>query len=252
MLRLAICDDLKEDRDYLLNLIKGMSLNKDLVYDFEISIFTCGEDLENHYKDGEGYFDIIFLDIYMVGNTGIKTARQVRKYDSTCKIIFITTSINHALEGYSVFAYNYLVKPINTQVFAGIFKKAVEETNKEKKKALCIKSGNKVRVILYKDIRYIESQGKTVKINTTCDAQIVCYQKLDEIESVLDDPRFLRSHKSFLVNMDYVESVKEYFFTFSDNVQVPIRQRGYSSIKKRYYDFILNKLDQTEHSQVEK
>ncbi len=69
--------------------------------------------------------------------------------------------------------------------------------------------------------------------------EITCYLKLDEIESMLVDPRFLRSHKSFLVNMDYVICVEEYFFTLIGNKNVPIRQKSFSSIKKKYYDFIL-------------
>ena len=75
------------------------------------------------------------------------------------------------------------------------------------------------------------------------DGEITCYLKLDEIESTLADPRFLRSHKSFLVNMDHVLSVEEYFFTLDDDNNVPIRQKGFSGIKKRYYEFILKKLD---------
>jgi len=59
MLKLAICDDLKTDRDLLISLIKGMSFNNDLDYDFEMSFFTCGEELENHYEDKKSSFDII-------------------------------------------------------------------------------------------------------------------------------------------------------------------------------------------------
>lgn len=243
MLKLAICDDVKLDRDIISNLINGMCLNNNLDYNFAISIFKCGEDLENHYEDGKSSFDIIFLDIYMTGKTGIETARQIRKYDSLSKIIFTTTSTNHALEGYSVFAYNYLVKPITLQAFTPVFKKAVEEAYTEKKKALCVKSGNKVEVIQYKNIKFIESQGKTIKIFTIYGDEITCYLKLDEIESMLVDPRFLRCHKSFLVNMDYVVRVEEYFFTLDDDNNVPIRQKGFSGIKKGYYEFILKKLD---------
>ena len=243
MIKLAICDDLKEDRDIILNSINRMYSDKDLDYDFEVSMFTCGEDLENHYEDGKSPFDIIFLDIYMTGKTGIETARQIRKYDSLCKIIFTTTSTGHALEGYSVFAYNYLVKPITSQAFVPVFKKAMEEANIEKKKALYVKAGNKVQAIQYKNIRYIESQGKVIKIFTIYGDEISCYLKLDEIESMLVDPRFLRSHKSFLVNMDYVASVEEYFFVLDDNKNVPIRQKGFSDIKKKYYQFVLRKLD---------
>ena len=243
MLRLAICDDTEEDTRFLSALIKEMCSGKELDYDFDVSFFTCGEDLENYYEEGNYPFDIIFLDVYMTGQTGIETARKIRRYDGRCKIIFTTVSPNYALEGYSVFAYNYLVKPINPQLLAPVFKKAAEETYTEKKKSLCVKAENRVRIIPYKDIKYIESEGKIVRIFTGYNDKTACYLKLDEIEEMLADPRFLRSHKSFLVNMDYVTSVEGYFFILTDNIKVPIRQKSLSDIKKRYYEFILKKLD---------
>lgn len=242
MLEIAICDDVKEDRDLLMDLVNRM-IDLDLDCNFHISSFSCGEDLENHYEEGKSPFDIIFLDIYMTGKTGLETARQIRKKDNACKIIFTTTSTCHALEGYSVFAYNYLVKPINPQVFTPILKKAVHEAYTEKEKNLCVKAVNKVQSIRYKDIKYIESQGKIIRIFMINGKEISSYMKLDEIESMLVEQRFLRCHKSFLLNMDYVESVEKYQFTLGDYVKVPIRQREFSSIKRQYYEFIVKKLD---------
>ncbi len=243
MLELAICDDSKAERKLLLSLIKSICSDRNMKYDFETSSFTCGEDLINHYEDGGIHFDIIFLDIYMADKTGIETARQIRKYDAACKIIFITTSMDHALDGYSVFAYNYLVKPVTPQIFASVLKKALEGADSEKKKALYVKSGNKLQLIPYKDIKYIESQGRITKIFTLKGEEISCYLKLDDIESALTDPRFLRSHKSFLVNMDCIVSVKEYFFTLFDNTDVAIRQKGFTAIKKKYCEFIIKRVD---------
>lgn len=243
MLELAICDDSKQDSELLLGLIKGICCDRNPEYDFKISIFACGEDLINHYEDGQSHFDIIFLDIYMKSKTGIETAHQIRKYDGMCKIIFTTASTGHALDGYSVFAYNYLVKPIDPQVFASVFTKALEGTYSEKKKVLCVKLRNKVQLIQYKDIKYIESQGKVTRIFTLKGDEINCYLKLDEIEPLLEDSRFLRCHKSFLVNMDYVVSIKEYFFTLFENTNVAIRQKGFTAVKRKYCDFIIKKLE---------
>ena len=56
-------------------------------------------------------FSVAFLDIYMMGMTGIEAARELRKTDTDCLLIFTTTSTDHALEGFQVRAMHYLVKP---------------------------------------------------------------------------------------------------------------------------------------------
>lgn len=246
MLRLAICDDIKEDRDFLIFLINRIHHDENSNQEFDIHTFTCGEDLINHYENTHNSFDIIFLDIYMTGKSGMEAARRIREFDTACKIIFVTSSTDHAIEGYGVFAFNYLVKPIRPETFELVFKKAIGDTITEKANVLSIKSGNKVHTIQYKEIRYIEIAGKIVKIHTLDGAVLDSHLKLDEIEKMLIDPRFLRSHKSFLVNMDHVAVIEEYSITMTGHINVPIRQKGYSGIKKKYFDYILKKYSESQ------
>lgn len=244
MINIAICDDLELDRKYLTNLIKDYSTI--LSYDIHIMSFTSGEDLVAYYEDENRGFDIIFLDIYMGGENGIKTAEKIREFDSQCKIIFTTTSTDHALESFKVFPFNYLIKPITKEIFNVVLKKVILNIDKEKQKSITVKTENQIKNILYKDIKFMESFSRKIQIHTT-HGDISCYAKLDEVETGINDERFLRCHKSFLVNMDYISSVEDYSFILTDNTEVPIKQRTFASIKKNYYTYIVDKTHLNNH-----
>lgn len=239
MLLIAICDDLQSDRIQIEKLIKACPLKEDA--DINIMTFDSGESLVKYYADSKSPFDIIFLDIYMSGENGINTAKQIRKCDSNCKIIFTTSSPDHALESFEVFPFNYLIKPVLKVAFDPVFEKAIKEINKEKKKSLSIKIGPSIQTVFYKDILFIDSNAKMLNIHTIKNKSFSFNSKLDDIEKQINDKRFIRCHQSFLVNMDYILSLDNYSFKLIDDTQIGVTQRNFTSIKKAFYDYILDK-----------
>lgn len=238
MLFTAICDDLDLDRKHLTTLIQDYCTLSS--YDISIMTFSSGENLVAYYMDENIRFDVIFLDIYMGGDNGIKTAQKIREFDSYCKIIFTTTSTDHALDSFSVFPFNYLVKPITQDIFNIVFKKAVHTVDKEKQNSITVKTEAQIHTLLYQDIKFVGSFGRKIDIHTT-QGVVSFYSKLDIVEKKLNDLRFLRCHKSFLVNMDYIASVEDYSFVLKDKTMVGIKQRAYASIKKDYYAYVFSK-----------
>ena len=239
LLLLGICDDLPSDRLQIEKYIKDYCIKEDT--DINFLTFENGETLVKYYVDDNAAFDIIFLDIYMGGKNGIKTAEQIRKYDSDCKIIFITSSTEHALESFEVFPFNYLIKPISKNIFDHVFEKAIKIIAKEKQKSLSIKIGSTIQTVFYKDILFIDSNAKILNIHTSKNQILSSHLKLDDIEKEIDDNRFIRCHQSFLVNMDYILSVEDYSFKLTDITQVPVTQRYFAKIKKTFYDYILDR-----------
>jgi two-component system, LytTR family, response regulator LytT len=239
MLLLGICDDLKDDRLKIVRLVKDCCIKGS--YDIRIIHFENGESLVKYYVNGKIPFDIIFLDIYMNGKNGVKTAEQIREYDSVCKIIFTTSSSEHALESFKVYPFNYLTKPIFKSIFNDVFEKALKDIDKEKQKSLSIKVGSNIKTVFYKNILFIESDAKVLNIHMTQAQNFSFKSKLDEIQNQINDKRFLRCHKSYLVNMDNISSAENYFFKLSDNTLIPITQRHFANIKKIFYDYIMDK-----------
>jgi two-component system response regulator LytT len=244
MLTIAVCDDRVSDIELLESLIQDYC--RRVFYEINMMNFLSGEDLVECYIEDNIKFDIVFLDIYMGGDNGIITAKKIREYDSQCKIIFITTSLDHALDSFSVFPFNYLIKPITPKVFDPIFEKALLNIDKEKQKSITIKTKAKVHTIFYKDIKFLDSDGRKINMHTI-QMDIDFYSKLDDIEAKINDERFLRCHKSFLVNIDYIASVGEFAFILLDNTEVPIKQRDFANIKKIYYTYVINKAALNKH-----
>ena len=106
-MKIAIGDDISEERTLLRNRLESQfsrrNVNTD-IYEYE-----NGETFLTSAK--ECPFTVVFLDIYMNGFNGIDTAKELRKSDTDCLLIFTTTSTDHALEGFQVRALHYLVKP---------------------------------------------------------------------------------------------------------------------------------------------
>ena len=107
MLRLAICDDMPE---FLLSTKMQLEQWKDKPEELIIELFNNGDSLiEAHIANP---YDIIFLDVLMPLLNGIETASEIRKHDSSVKIVFLTSTSAFAVDSYTVHADNYLLKPV--------------------------------------------------------------------------------------------------------------------------------------------
>ena len=162
-MKIAIVDDNEDDRKRLQEEITKICDNKSRK-DFEITEFFSGEDFINLIEKNENkkYFDIVFLDIYMNGITGIETAKKLRETDNQSKIIFITTSNEFASESYEVKAYDYLIKPFSKERILKTMERISEdEKNRPGKAAVQGLPGNrhghdahrKILKHVYKNIR---------------------------------------------------------------------------------------------------
>ena len=106
-MRIAIVEDIAEERKLLRSRLETQ-FEKRGIY-AELVEFENGEDFLAAAK--ECSFPILFLDIYMSGENGVEVAKELREFDSDCLLIFTTTSVDHALDGFKVRAMQYLVKP---------------------------------------------------------------------------------------------------------------------------------------------
>jgi len=239
MIHIAVCDDQQNDREYIILLVNHFFETSD--FDVEIVAFESGQKLIEHCQTKP--LDMVFLDIYLVDENGIEVAKKLREISSDCLLIFTTQSHEYAIDSYDVFAYNYLTKPINITRFNLVLTKAVEMMNKEKQRKIAIRNGKSYNTILHKDILYIESQAKKICFYTIHSEEFSCYAKLDEIEVDLNDNRFLRCHKSFIVNMDYIQKIDTNMFYLKNDQPIPIKQKTYTAIRQQYMDYISDKVN---------
>ena len=239
MINIAICDDIAEELEIISSYVSKNL--KDLDESFKINSFSDGQDLIDHITSSKEANDIIFLDIYMKFSNGIDIAKKIRKFDKECKIIFVTSSKNHAIDSYDVRALYYILKPINEEKLRNAIKIALEQLNKENKQ-IVIKNKKGSYRISYKDILYAESKARVVNIYLKFGEVIRFYSKLDDFIESLQDERFLKCHKSFLVNMDYVLKIENAYIFIGNNMTIPISSTNIAAIKENYFNYLLKEL----------
>lgn len=237
MLNIAICDDSKED-------VKKIS-DRLSIYINNNNIKACVKEFHSGLALIEAVkekpFDIIFLDIYMPPIDGIQTATEIRKTDAKCKIIFLSSSQSHAVLSYDVKANHYLLKPIENDKLYTALKVAIDGIEKSNSEYLVIKSNNEFNKLFFKNIIYIESKARILMVYTEHNNLIKVYKKLSDFEEELNDARFFRSHKSYLVNLDFVEDAKDRYFVMTTGENIPISSK-FRNNKKMYIDYLVSKL----------
>ena len=239
MINIAICDDTIEELDTISSYV-SKNIN-DLDIPFKISSFSEGQDLLEHINSSKQNFDIIFLDIYMKFSNGIDIAKRIMDFDKECKIIFITSSKEHAVDSYDVNALHYILKPINEEKLTNAIKIAIESLNKENKHVVIMNKKGNYR-ILYKDILYAESKARVVNIYLKSSEVISFYSKLEDFFQSLKDERFLRCHKSFVVNMDYILKIENNCAFMGSSIIIPITSSNIAVIKEKYFNYLLKEV----------
>lgn len=232
MMRMAICDNQKEDRALLVQLTKRYLRGAMLAV--ELFAYDRGEAmLEDFSKKG---FSLCFLDIYMEGLDGVETARRIRKIDAACQIVFITVSTQHALDGYGVQAIEYLVKPITEIGVERALTRCLPVLADAARFIEIICEREMVKILLCA-VRYAEVFDKRTVIHTE-EREYTTWMALKEICGQLCDDPFLRCHRSFIVNLRYVDHAVANAFVLTDGARIPITTRDSASIHQRYRDFV--------------
>ncbi|MCE1196306.1 LytTR family DNA-binding domain-containing protein [bacterium] len=205
-INVGLCDDEANELDRLERFVAGYGEKRAVV--FQTHRFLSGEELLESISAGQA-FDLLFLDIYMNGADGIEVARKVRETGAAGEIIFATSSAEHAVNGYQVRAIQYLLKPLADEELIAAMDQALETLALRSNRCILIQNRSGSYRIPLKEIVFAESNAKIVRIHTLKDGSIEYYDRLDNFERQCGDQRFLRCHKSFLVNLDFAYSIQE-------------------------------------------
>ncbi len=186
---------------------------------FNITHLSDGIDLVDDYK---GQFDIILLDIQMKHLDGMAAAEKIRKVDSDVIIIFITSTVQYAVQGYAVDALGYVLKPVPYTQFEQLFDKAITRVNAKKQHVYVKVSVDDKQIKLDCDtISYIESQRNNVIIHTD-DQDYTTAGPLKRFDEMLMEHGFSKCHNAYIVNLSRVEAVQKEEVLLTNGVALPI------------------------------
>ena len=153
-------------------------------------------------------FDIIFLDLFMEDSFGLTIAKSLRGLFYRGRIVFCTASADYALESYSVYASGYIVKPYRIKDIRHTLDWLLQEYQSG---SYGLVQKSSIKFIPVNEIMYVESSNTKCILHRADGRTYHVYKKLNEIESELNDARFLRCHQSYLVNMNYVSEANDSF-----------------------------------------
>lgn len=230
-MNIAICDDLACERTIIAKHLHTYFSKPN------VSEYASGEGLAcAHQKE---QFDLILLDMLMPGLNGIQTAEKIRTFDERTPIVFITTTEDFAVQSYRVLALDYLLKPITKEAMAQClsrFTKLVPD-----RRFLSVNYRGVQTDILLGNIIYIESELRKVIFHLLGEKRITITAKLDDFLKLTTEPDFCRCHKSFLVNLSYVDAISGENFCLYDGTLIRISRTFLNGAKKTYFDYVFGK-----------
>lgn len=238
-MQIVICDDLKNERDILREHIHSYSRIE--LLDYVIEEFENAESLLLAIENKKISPDILFMDIYMDGITGIDAVKLLKEKGFTGVIIFTTTSESHSIDSYRLMADGYLLKPYTKTEFNQFFKKAVGNYV-ENYKIISFPCDRIEYQMFQKDLEFVETQNRGSLIHGKGVAMRTTMTIAEFAKKLTPEECFLQSHRGCIVNMNYVAKVEEDHILMKNGKKAPLTLRDRASIKKSVSDYFFLKM----------
>lgn len=238
MIKIAFCDDDMEVLHQMNELLDRYRVerNEDITYAAFQSPFELLTEIEKGIRP-----DILFLDVVMPGQNGMDVAKEIRQYDTNMKIIFLTSSPEFAVESYSVGAYFYQLKPIWEESFFRLMDAVLAECEKKKKNSLILRSKDGITRINLQQLEYCEVLGRKLLFHLENGAVLESAGSLDDLAGqLMQYSNFFRPHRSFLVNMEYIQNISSRSIKMLNDAEIPIPHGKCSEIKNTYMEYAFN------------
>ncbi|MGO2082236.1 LytR/AlgR family response regulator transcription factor [Vagococcus sp.] len=200
-MNIAIVEDNLEERERLKRCFERYQKEQNVA--IHLSLFTDGLEIVDQYS---GQFDVIYFDVEMPIMDGMTAAKKIRDVDSDVLIVFITNYVQWAIEGYSVHATDFLLKPITYFNFFEHFKKIVPKLTSTPSNTLTLKVNNGLRKIRLDDLVYVESEGHYLHFHTLQNS-FTLLDSMKNMEKRLQEHHFFRCNNCYLVNLKYVKAI---------------------------------------------
>ena len=240
VLGIAVCDDEKTELEAISRLTESYFRTRGM--ETEITAFDSAEKLLRSRKQ----FDLYLLDVLMPVKDGISAAGMIREMKPDAVIVFITSMLASAVDSYRVEAAGFLLKPVTEETYADTMERLIRNGRIGSRPALDIIYDHMPMSIPLDRIVVLESDLHRVHIRLDGDIYTV-HMRLKDLELMLADRKeFLRCHQSFLINLQYADSIVENDFILQRGLKagihtVPISRIYLKSSKKAFYDYRLTR-----------
>ena len=236
MIRIALCDDEQKILDEVSQYINKYADQKN-IQSLEVYPFDSAKALKNALDDDKS-FDIFVLDVYIGKEMGTALAKNIRKRGIDNPIIFLTTSVEHAPQGYETGTLRYLIKPLDPKKFYKALDAALLQAEKVNERLIKFKTENGIETINANHIMYSEAHDHYQYVVLDDHRQIKVRATVTELlTTLMRNGGFVRVGSAYIVNLRNVKNVSTYKVELYNDMSIPIPRGKHTEIKKAFWDF---------------
>lgn len=203
MLKIAVCDDERLYVNKLARIIESYAEQNSL--SLTVTEYTDGNALiENKIK-----YDLIFLDIEMDNSNGIEIAGKIRMFDLNVPIVYVTSYSDYWRRAYKVHAFDFILKPFKQEDIFNVLTDFLKCLKDQNSKSIEIVTDHGIEVQPLNDIYYFILLAKRQVLVSTIDKEYIAKANLTEIFTQICNDGFYQSHRSCIVNLKYVQTIKK-------------------------------------------
>lgn len=230
MLRIAVCDD---DEEAVLShkemtkrcLTQCQSAGE--IYTYTVSDNLLCDITEDHF-----HFDLILLDIEMPGSTGMEMAEKIKPYLPGVKIIFITSHMEYAIDAFELSIFRYVPKSDTERRLPAAIRDAVKLLELEEGKSYTIRTNSRFERIPYREIYYIERDGKNASIAAEGGVSRV-RKSLQQVYEELGADEFIYIDRGCIVNMIHIMQIRDGMAVLKNGETLAISRSHLQAVKEQ-------------------
>lgn len=230
MLRIAVCDDeisMAEGNKAILE-----TTLKELGVAAEITIYTDSTNLLYDVTEDNFHYDLLLSDIEMPEISGMELAEKIKPFLPEIRIIFITSHIEYAIDAFELSIFRYVPKSDIEKRLSAAIKDAVSLINIEADKSYTIQVKGRFEKIPFRDILFIERDGKNAAINTS-DGVSKVRKSLQAVFDELASEEFIFIDRGYIVNLIHIMQIKNSTAVLKNGTVLPISRSHLQTVKEQ-------------------
>ena len=236
---IAVCDDQAEELSALTALLEQWQAERHFPLRYHTFRSAAGMlDVAQRER-----FSLYLLDVMMPGIDGMDAAREIRTFDDAADIVFLTSSPGFAYESYGVRALEYLLKPVSAKLLFPLLDRLYQR-EQNPQDGLTVRSEGVLVRLPFSQLSYVEVMGKHLFFHMTDDSVHEVVGALKEYEgALLARPEFMRTHRSYIVNMLQAEKLSPAGVVTFSGRSVPVSRLLYNQLQKDYLELLFTGRD---------
>ncbi|WP_418700088.1 LytR/AlgR family response regulator transcription factor [Anaerotignum sp.] len=234
MVKIAICDD--EEKSVVLHEKTVKECLQLAGIGYEITTYTQSQNLLYDITDDAFFYDLILLDIEMPGISGMEISQQIKGYLPNVRIIFVTSHTEYAIDAFELSIFRYVPKNnLEVKLTAAVID-AAKLIELEAGQEYTIQTANRMEKIPYKDIFYIQRDGKNASIVSSVGTSKV-RKSLQQVFEELNTPEFIFIDRGYIVNIIQIMKISDSTAILKNGEQLPISRSHLQEVKQKINEF---------------